>query len=89
MQLADATGYGRDFAGSIWAGDSLYGRVETSATVGEEAVGECGGWVLVGGAAFDADGAGAEKFVQGSCTGEKTGTFGVVIEQRDGFWNEG
>ena len=89
MQLADAAGHSRDFADSVWTGDPLHGCVEASATVGEETAGKRGGWVLFGGTAFDVDGAGAEEFVQGACAGKKTGAFGVVVEQRDGCWNEG
>ena len=58
------------------------------AAVGEEAAGKRGGRVLLGGAAFDVDGAGAEEFVQGMRADKKTGTLGVVVEQCDGFWNE-
>ena len=89
MQLADAAGHCRDFADPVRAGNPLYRRVEAIAAVGEEAAGKRRGRVLFGGAAFDADGAGAEKFVQGTRATKKTGTLGVVIEQRDGFWNEG
>ena len=89
VQLADAAGHRRDFADSIRAGDSLYGCVEVVAAVGEEAAGKRGGRVLLGGAAFDVDGAGAEEFVQGMRADKKTGTLGVVVEQCDGFWNEG
>ena len=88
MQLADATGYRRDFADSVRAGDPLYGCVEAIAAVGEEAAGECGSRVLLGGTALDADGAGAEEFVQEARAGKKIRPLGVVVEQRDGFWNE-
>ena len=89
MQLADAAGHRRDFADPIRAGDSLYGRVEVVAAVGEKAAGKRGGRVLLGGAVFDMGGAGTEEFAQGMRADKKTGTLGVVVEQCEGLWNEG
>ena len=53
----------RDFADSVWAGDSLYGCVEVIVAVGKETTGKRRSGVLSGGAAFGADGAGAKEFV--------------------------
>ena len=89
MQPANTAGHRRNFADSVGTGHPLYGCGAMVAAVREEAAGKRGDRMLLGRAGFDAVRTGAEPFVQRARTGKKARPLRVVVEQGDGFWNEG
>ena len=89
MQPTNTAGHRRDFADSVGAGHPLYGCGAAVMAMREEATGKRGGRMLLACAGFDAVRAGAEPFVQRARAGKKARPLRVVVEQGDGFWNEG